>query len=119
MQLKLKQIKELETHIQQNIVKLYNYKYKHLFILESCPAQAQRLRSGYQRMQAEGYRPGTSDLKAYNANKIICIEVKTRTGKQSDHQKEYQSLVESHLIPYYIVRSVEEFEKVVLKEFIH
>ena len=38
------------------------------------------------------------------------IELKTDKGKQSNEQKEWQSMIESQGFDYYIIRSLEEFK---------
>jgi hypothetical protein len=44
-------------------------------------------------------------------NKVMWLEVKTATGKQSELQKSFQAQVESHGHRYIICRSVEDVEK--------
>lgn len=48
--------------------------------------------------------------------RIGYLEVKTATGRQSDRQKHFQDLCESHGIPYRVVRSVEDVREYMEKE---
>ena len=62
---------------------------------------------------AMGLRSGVSDLIVLLPNRIIFLEVKTDKGRQSDNQKRFQKKVESLGFEYYVVRSVDEVEKIV------
>lgn len=48
--------------------------------------------------------------------RIGYLEVKTATGRQSDRQRHFQDLCESHGIPYHVVRSVEDVREYMEKE---
>ena len=48
--------------------------------------------------------------------RIGYLEVKTATGRQSDRQRHFQDLCESHGIPYRVVRSVEDVREYMEKE---
>lgn len=63
-----------------------------------------------------GVRAGFPDLILLIPNKLypFCgIELKTKTGRQSENQKEYQKEFESIGAKYVVVRSLEEFIEVV------
>jgi hypothetical protein len=60
------------------------------------------------RLKSMGLRAGASDLLVVLKNKVIFLEVKTPTGRQSEAQKIFQKIVESLGHEYYIVRSVDE-----------
>lgn len=109
-------IEQSETQIQQTCIG-YARLFPTKIICEGTPAQAKRTNSGYMRMSSEGYISGSSDLKVFNQDKIIFIELKDRKGKQSDKQKEYQSLIESFGLKYFLVRSFDEFKSIVDSEF--
>ena len=59
-------------------------------------------------LQGVGCRKGFPDLTAMKDGKTIYIEVKTETGKQSDYQKEFQKVCESHGCRYILARSVDD-----------
>ena len=54
---------------------------------------------------------GFSDLVAFVNHKIYFIEVKSKTGQQSDDQKEFQKCVEDAGLTYILARSVEDVMK--------
>lgn len=65
--------------------------------------------------RSTGLTAGVSDTILILPNsKIIFVEFKTAKGKQSEKQKEFEERVKSHGYEYYIVRSVEEFKKIIL-----
>jgi hypothetical protein len=55
-----------------------------------------------------GLRSGVSDLVVILPSRIIFMEVKTPTGRQSDSQKTFQGIVESLGHKYTLVRSVDD-----------
>jgi hypothetical protein len=63
-----------------------------------------------------GVRPGVADLMLIIPNRFypyMCIELKSKKGKQSEHQKDFQRIVELAGAKYVICRSLEEFIAVV------
>lgn len=64
-------------------------------------------------LKATGVIPGVSDLIIVQPNKILFVEVKTSTGVQSVVQKEFQVKVEALGFEYHLVRSLEEFKKII------
>lgn len=67
------------------------------------------------RLKAMGMVSGVSDLIYLSPNGVVAVEVKTKTGKQSKRQVEWQKSVESIGIRYEVVRGIEDFEKKVLR----
>lgn len=65
--------------------------------------------------KALGVIAGVSDMVMLIPNSVIWIEWKIQTGKQSKAQIEFQALVESLGMKYYIVRSQEEFINLITK----
>lgn len=63
-------------------------------------------------LKASGVMPGVSDLIVIIPNKTIYVEVKTETGTQSEKQKEFQQIVEALGFEYYLVRSLDDFNKI-------
>lgn len=69
------------------------------------------------RLKAMGMVAGVSDLVFFAPDgQVFAIEVKTDTGRQQPVQKDWQRKVESVGIKYVIVRSVEDFEELVMAE---
>jgi hypothetical protein len=65
-----------------------------------------------QKYRAMGLRPGVSDLVVLLPSRIVFIEVKTATGRQSENQKRFEALVTSLGFEYYVVRSVDDVSNV-------
>ncbi len=55
--------------------------------------------------QGLGSYKGISDLIAMRDGKVIFIEVKTPTGKQSEYQKQFERICKAHGCRYIIARS--------------
>lgn len=58
--------------------------------------------------QGLGSYKGISDLIAMKDGKTIYIECKTPTGKQSEHQKQFEKIVTEHGCKYILARSVND-----------
>tara|TARA_R110002096_G_scaffold217142_2_gene405162 strand:+ start:664 stop:1008 length:345 start_codon:yes stop_codon:yes gene_type:complete len=106
-----------EALIQQEIVVWFknNYCLKHhepQAVIFSVPNE----REGYQIMRKlllTGLMSGVSDLIIILEGRVLFIEVKTKTGTQSKTQKSFQKKVERLGFPYYLVRSLENFEEII------
>ena len=69
-------------------------------------------------MKEEGLLPGVADVALMIPNKFhhACFfEFKTKTGRQSDSQKDWQAKITQDGYKYVVVRSVEEFVNEVYK----
>ena len=63
---------------------------------------------------AMGLRSGAPDLLAFlPGGRLLCLEIKATNGTQSQTQKDFQSRLENLGFEYYIVRSVEDVEKII------
>lgn len=62
--------------------------------------------------KAVGLVSGVSDCLFIWRGTIYCFEFKTAIGRQSPAQIEWQGKVNSQGINYYLVRSLEQFQKV-------
>lgn len=60
--------------------------------------------------QGMGCHKGLSDLTAIKDGVTIYIEVKTKTGKQSDGQRQFQQDIENHGGTYILARRIEDVE---------
>ena len=56
-------------------------------------------------LKAKGMRKGISDLTVIGNGKIVFLELKTKTGKQSDAQKIFENKVEANGFRYILARS--------------
>lgn len=61
-------------------------------------------------LQGLGSYRGMSDLQALKAGRSVFIEVKTARGRQSEHQKRFQEMVEGAGMEYVLARGVEDVE---------
>lgn len=60
--------------------------------------------------------PGAADYVFTSKNKTIFLEVKTEKGTVTTNQKIFKEWCEMNEIPYYIVRSLKEAEKILKLE---
>lgn len=58
--------------------------------------------------QGMGSRRGFPDLTALKDGKTLYIEIKTRTGKQSAYQVEFEKICRAHGGTYILARSVDD-----------
>ncbi len=58
--------------------------------------------------QGLGSYKGISDLIALRDGQVVFIEVKTETGKQSEHQRIFQEICEAHGCRYILARSIND-----------
>ena len=64
------------------------------------------------KMKAEGQLAGVSDLILLKSNRFygaLLIETKTKEGRQSDNQKDWQQKITNDGYKYVIVRSLDDF----------
>jgi hypothetical protein len=61
-----------------------------------------------------GLQPGRSDMVFYYEGKAFMIEFKTVDGGQSKAQKEWEQKIKRAGFSYSIIRSLEEFQKLML-----
>lgn len=110
-------MRHIESNIQIACVKWFRLRYPHLArLLFAVPNGGARNRVTGAIMKAEGVVAGVSDLiLLYPSGDYhgLCIEMKTRTGQQSQSQKTWEAEVICHDYRYAVVRSFEEFQKVI------
>ncbi len=106
-----------ESKMQIACKRWFDYQYPHFSkLLFAVPNGGQRGKFEAAIMKAEGTTAGVSDMILLVAKKgysSLCIEFKTKTGRQSDSQKEWQEIAEKHGNKYVIIRSFEQFVRVV------
>jgi hypothetical protein len=84
---------------------------KNDIICFSVPNEATRNNSKY--IQS-GVLAGVSDLIVINNGKTHFVELKDYKGKQSEKQKEFEKSIISQGHKYFLVRSLDEFKKIVI-----
>lgn len=86
-------------------------------ILLSFPNAGKRTAQNANFLRAEGMMAGAPDLillKSSRGFSSLAIEMKTRVGKQSEAQKEWQQEFEENGGKYVVCRSFEDFQKNIL-----
>jgi hypothetical protein len=63
--------------------------------------------------KATGMLSGVSDLIVIEQGRILFIECKDETGKQRESQITFQNKVEANGFNYYLVRTLDEFIKII------
>lgn len=109
--------RDLEHRLQCACVRWFRLAYpQHHHNLFAVPNGGYRTPSTAAKIKAEGALPGVSDLIlliARGGYHGLLIEMKTDKGRQSEAQREWQRLIEADGYKYVVVRSIEEFIKVV------
>ena len=102
-------MKRPEQMLQQAIVKYFAYQYPSLkgLLCSNLNNSKDALTGGINKSM--GVIAGRSDLVLYFNGKAYHIEVKTPKGKQSEAQKEWESIICLNGFEYDIVRSLDEF----------
>lgn len=117
--MKLENIKKLQKVTLQELsqkteftiqVEIVNYCKKNKILCFSVPNEATRNNSKFFR---SGVLPGVSDLIVVLPNKILFVEVKNYKGKQQTNQKEFELQINNLGFNYHIVRSLEDFVKII------
>jgi len=110
-----------EHNLQSACVKWFRLQYRqYAHNLFAVPNGGWRTKSEAGKLKAEGALAGVADLILLKSNRhygALLIEMKTRIGKQSDSQNAWQALIEKDGYKYVVVRSFEEFQKVI-KEYL-
>ena len=106
-----------EHHIQCACVNWFRYQYpEYSSLLFAVPNGGARSKATAGRLKAEGVVAGVADLLllvpscGYHG---LCIEMKTKTGKQSDSQKPWQKEVQKKGYKYVVCRSLDEFIEII------
>jgi len=103
--------RHIESNIQVGCVKWFRYQYPE-YILASIPNGGKRGVVTAKVMKMEGALAGMPDLFLYHACggwHGMAIELKTKTGRQCETQKEIQDRMAKEGYLYIVVRSFEEF----------
>ena len=98
-----------ENKIQQEIVKWFRENYYNEGVIFSVPNER---KGGYMAMKdllLTGLLSGVSDLIVII--KVMFVEVKNKTGRQSEKQKDFEKQVVNLGFDYHLVRSLEDFKK--------
>ena len=102
-----------EDALQAKIVVWFknNYQMHGKGLIFSCPNGGTRDIVEAKKLKETGLMAGVSDLIVLLENKILFVELKIEKEKQSDVQKAFEERVSNLSFDYFIIRSLEEFEK--------
>jgi len=105
-------IGQTEDALQQKCITWFWNTFPHLRgLLFSVPNGGERSARQGKTLNLTGLVSGVSDLILLYRGKVFCIELKKDyKSNQSSNQIEWQSKVESQGIPYFVVRSLNEFK---------
>lgn len=110
-------MRHLEDNLQKSIVRWFDLQYPKLKLrLHHSPNGGKRNAIEAAKFKQMGVRAGFPDLLLLVPNRFypfLGVEIKTKTGRQSEHQKEYQREFESIGAKYVICRSLDDFIKVI------
>lgn len=83
------------------------------FRVNNIPAFNRTDGGGFQMRRLPKYTPkGLPDIIVVAGGIFYGLEVKSAIGRQSPEQKEFQALVEKHNGKYFVVRSIEDVQKI-------
>lgn len=109
----VKKTRHIEHDLQVLCVRWFRNTYPN-YIIFSTNNECTR---GKQYWKDSGMLDGVSDLVIVIPNKIIWIELKSDIGRQRPDQKHFEDKIKGLGFEYYIVRSLEEFKKIISNEF--
>jgi len=102
-------LKEKESDIQNTICEYLETRRRCFFRLNNIPAFDRKAGGGITMRRLPKYTPkGLPDIVVIAGGAFIGLEVKTKIGKQSKEQKEFEALIKKHSGQYHVVRSVED-----------
>ena len=105
--------KDEEHRLQTRMVHWFRLQFREMsHALFAVPNGGRRDAISGARLKAEGVTAGVSDLILLKSNRFygaLLIEVKTKIGRQSKEQKEWQAKVTQDNYKYVVVRSLEDF----------
>lgn len=111
-----------ENKIQSEIVMWFHNNYcldihdpQH--VIFSVPNEGQNAKEQMYK-KALGLLSGVSDLIVLLNGKILFIECKDQHGKQRDSQINFQKRIEKLGFEYHIVRSLEDFKKIISQKLV-
>lgn len=99
-----------EWELQKSIVTWFRWTHPD-WLLFSCPMEATYRNKLY--FQETGAMAGVSDLICVTPQKVLFIELKSKTGRQSVEQKAFEEKIKSLGFEYHIIRSLDEFENLI------
>ena len=110
-------MRHVESNTQIACVRWFRYQYPRIgHLLVSIPNGGARNAVTGAILKAEGVVAGAPDLVLFVGSghyHTLMVEMKTRTGRQSQSQKDFQALAESQDNKYVVCRSLDDFRNAV------
>lgn len=104
----------IESQIQRQMILWFRLQYPR-YIIAAIPNGGRRNALEAKIMKSEGVLAGFSDLIIIADRSVLFVEVKTKTGRQSESQKKFQTDVERLGFQYSICRSLQDFQLTIEK----
>lgn len=103
-------MRHLESSLQKEVVKYLRLELRYFGgIIYAVPNGDKRDKIIGARLKQEGVLAGVADLHILlPGGRIIFVEMKTKSGKQSENQKLFQEMVENLGFEYIIWRSIDD-----------
>ena len=109
-------MRDVEHRLQVACVRWMRFQYPNVLIF-AIPNGGQRNVIVAKKLKDEGVLAGVADLFVMYANKYgyngLFIEMKTKTGRQTESQKEFEQYCLTHNYMYEVCRSFDEFRIIV------
>lgn len=106
-------MKKTEQNLQMNCVTWFNWQYPKLRGLLFMNHNTPRNAIDGVKLKAMGLVAGVADMTFLHNNKAYFIELKTKTGKQSPNQIDWQKTISNEGFQYHIIRSLDEFKDLI------
>jgi len=107
------EVPQSEDALQQECYQWFHNTYPNLRGLLCYNLSNSRNKIDGARNRNKGLQEGRADLVLYFDAKTYHIEMKTATGVQSKAQIKWAALIRTEGFPYYIIRNIESFQKLI------
>lgn len=102
-----------ESDIQNSICEYLELRGRCFFRLNNIPAFNRHANGSITMRRLPKYTPkGLPDIVVVQGGMFVALEVKRPKTYQSKEQKEFQAWVEKHSGKYFVVRSIEDVQKI-------
>lgn len=106
-------LKETESDIQTSICEYLELKQRCFFRVNNIPAFNRKEGGGFTMRRLPKFTPrGLPDIIVVAGGIFYGLEVKTKIGKQSPEQKDFEKWVKQHGGKYHVVRSIEDVQEI-------
>lgn len=109
-----RKLRHIEEDIQSSCVTWFRLTYPQ-YVIFACPNGGSRNRLEAINMKRSGVLAGVSDLIIIAKRAVLFVKMKTKTGRQRENQKTFQSNIERLGFEYKICRSLSSFQLTIEK----